>query len=264
MSANLQERRLLPKNRVVAVFDLDGTLTLRDSLFPFLRFVAGERAFFLRLPLVAAILATMALRIVSRQRAKELVLRMFLRGRSRAELERLGERFARERLPAMLRPQASARLRWHQSRGHHSVVATASLAIAKALGARVLATSSSDAKLERARELGADAVVNHAGACECVAWPTIFASGAMPRRSASESRMSTIAAPPSEIELEFAAVTVPSLRNAGFSWGMRSRFAFSGCSSSSTVVLPALTATISRLKRPLRIASCARVSDVIA
>jgi NADPH:quinone reductase-like Zn-dependent oxidoreductase len=41
-------------------------------------------------------------------------------------------------------------------------VATASLAIAKALGARVLATSSSDAKLERARDLGADAVVNHA------------------------------------------------------------------------------------------------------
>ena len=41
-------------------------------------------------------------------------------------------------------------------------VATASLAIAKALGARVLVTSSSDAKLERARELGADAAVNHA------------------------------------------------------------------------------------------------------
>jgi zinc-binding alcohol dehydrogenase/oxidoreductase len=41
-------------------------------------------------------------------------------------------------------------------------VATAALAIAKALGAKVLATSSSDAKLERARELGADATVNHA------------------------------------------------------------------------------------------------------
>jgi NADPH:quinone reductase-like Zn-dependent oxidoreductase len=41
-------------------------------------------------------------------------------------------------------------------------VATASLAIAKALGARVVVTSSSDAKLERARELGADATVNHA------------------------------------------------------------------------------------------------------
>jgi len=38
-------------------------------------------------------------------------------------------------------------------------VATAALEIAKALGANVLATSTSDEKLERARELGADAVV---------------------------------------------------------------------------------------------------------
>ncbi len=41
-------------------------------------------------------------------------------------------------------------------------VATASLAIAKALGAKVMVTSSSEEKLERARELGADATVNHA------------------------------------------------------------------------------------------------------
>jgi zinc-binding alcohol dehydrogenase/oxidoreductase len=40
-------------------------------------------------------------------------------------------------------------------------VATAAFQVAKALGARVIATSSSDAKLERARELGADATVNH-------------------------------------------------------------------------------------------------------
>ena len=41
-------------------------------------------------------------------------------------------------------------------------VATASLAIVKALGARAIVTSSSDDKLARARELGADATVNHA------------------------------------------------------------------------------------------------------
>jgi NADPH:quinone reductase-like Zn-dependent oxidoreductase len=46
--------------------------------------------------------------------------------------------------------------------GIGSGVATAGLAIAKALGARALVTSSSDEKLERARELGADATVNHA------------------------------------------------------------------------------------------------------
>jgi NADPH:quinone reductase-like Zn-dependent oxidoreductase len=41
-------------------------------------------------------------------------------------------------------------------------VATAALTIAKALGARVLATSSSDEKLAQARKLGADEAVNHA------------------------------------------------------------------------------------------------------
>ncbi len=46
--------------------------------------------------------------------------------------------------------------------GIGSGVATAGLAIAKALGARAIVTSSSDEKLERARELGADAAVNHA------------------------------------------------------------------------------------------------------
>jgi NADPH:quinone reductase-like Zn-dependent oxidoreductase len=40
-------------------------------------------------------------------------------------------------------------------------VALAALQIAKHLGARVLVTSSSDAKLERARTMGADVLINH-------------------------------------------------------------------------------------------------------
>jgi NADPH:quinone reductase-like Zn-dependent oxidoreductase len=50
---------------------------------------------------------------------------------------------------------------WVLAWGIGSGVATAALAIAKALGANVVATSSSDAKLARARELGADETVNH-------------------------------------------------------------------------------------------------------
>ena len=46
--------------------------------------------------------------------------------------------------------------------GIGSGVSTAGLAIAKALGARTIVTSSSDAKLARACELGADVTVNHA------------------------------------------------------------------------------------------------------
>ncbi len=110
----------------VAVFDLDGTLTSRDTLFPFLRYLAGTRGFLLRLPLVLPVLALMALKVLPRQKAKELVLSLFLRGRTREELRLRGESFARERLPGMVRAQAKARIQWHQSRGHRCVLATAS------------------------------------------------------------------------------------------------------------------------------------------
>ena len=57
---------------------------------------------------------------------------------------------------------ALARDEWVLLWGIGSGIATAGLTITKALGARALVTSSSDEKLERARELGADAGVNHA------------------------------------------------------------------------------------------------------
>jgi zinc-binding alcohol dehydrogenase/oxidoreductase len=61
-------------------------------------------------------------------------------------------------------PVTRARLRegeWVLIWGIGGGVATAALAIARALGARTIVTSSSDAKLDRARGLGADAAVNH-------------------------------------------------------------------------------------------------------
>jgi NADPH:quinone reductase-like Zn-dependent oxidoreductase len=51
---------------------------------------------------------------------------------------------------------------WLLAWGVGSGIGTAALALGQALGARVIATSSSDAKLERASELGAEVTVNHA------------------------------------------------------------------------------------------------------
>ena len=56
--------------------------------------------------------------------------------------------------------------------------------------------------------------------------PTILTKGFMPLFLASDSRMITTAAAPSEIELEFAAVTVPSALNAGCNCGIFSIFNF--------------------------------------
>jgi hypothetical protein len=95
-----------------------------------------------------------------------------------------------------------------------------------------------------------------------------IASGTRPRFSAVERRIITSAAAPSEIELEFAAVTVPSLRNAGLSVGIFSKFALKGCSSVSTNFssLPALIAigVVSQANQPSLFAFCARSSEAMA
>jgi NADPH:quinone reductase-like Zn-dependent oxidoreductase len=62
----------------------------------------------------------------------------------------------------MLATKASLREdEWVLVWGIGSGVSTACLAIAKALGAHVIVTSGSEEKLDRARELGADAALNH-------------------------------------------------------------------------------------------------------
>ena len=71
---------------------------------------------------------------------------------------------------------------------------------------------------------------------------------------------------PSDIELEFAAVTVPSLTKAGFNELILSRFDLKGCSSLETIIDPflflTLTGTISQSKVPLLFASIALFKDV--
>lgn len=110
----------------VAAFDVDGTLTRRDSFLAFLRRVAGDA----RLAATAARrmprLARLAAGRGDRDAEKAEVVRLLLAGRSRAELEELGRLHA----AAMLRdtrPEAVGRLAWHRRQGHEVVLVSASL-----------------------------------------------------------------------------------------------------------------------------------------
>ncbi len=112
---------------VIAAFDVDGTLTTRDCVRPFLERVAGRRRLatsLLRRPL-ATIVAT-ARR--DRDRFKEIIVGGSLRGKLVAEVETIGEQFAQYVLVNWLRPDTLRRLRWHQQSGHRTVLVSASLA----------------------------------------------------------------------------------------------------------------------------------------
>ena len=111
---------------VVAAFDVDGTLTVRDCVRPFLELVGGRRrlvASVLRRPLAS--LAAGVRR--DRDAVKEIVVGGVLAGRDVTEVHELGRGFATRVVAEMLRPDTLGRLRWHQERGHRTVLVSASL-----------------------------------------------------------------------------------------------------------------------------------------
>lgn len=115
------------KKLVVAAFDFDGTLTRRDTLFPFLLHVAGWGAFVRHVSVLAPTLAGYGLGMIRNDIAKERVLARFLSGMEIGELQRKAVQFAEQKLAGMLRAEALERLEWHKRQGHHCVVISASL-----------------------------------------------------------------------------------------------------------------------------------------
>jgi phosphatidylglycerophosphatase C len=121
----------------IAAFDVDGTLTRRDCVLPFLVRVAGRarvaRALARRPHLLVA-----AARDRDRRDDVKAVLTGVLAGRAVTDVQEEGQRFASEVVDQWLRPDVIDRLRWHTDAGHDVVLVTASLAAyAEPLGARL-------------------------------------------------------------------------------------------------------------------------------
>ncbi|WP_308388221.1 HAD-IB family hydrolase [Acidithiobacillus sp. AMEEHan] len=108
-------------------FDLDGTLTRRETLLYFLWAQQGNlRALRLLLRSVPTLLGYgMGWR--SNVQAKEAALRLSLAGRRVEEIVPAAEHFAQHGLPRLLRPEVLARLREHRAHGHSLVLVTATL-----------------------------------------------------------------------------------------------------------------------------------------
>ena len=114
---------------VVAAFDFDGTLTRRDTLFPFLLHLAGYFKLFNKIIYLSPILAGYALSFIRNDIAKVKVLRCFLANMEMNKVQQFAQQFAEQELPGLLRPEAMQRLAWHKQQGHRCVVVSASLEI---------------------------------------------------------------------------------------------------------------------------------------
>ncbi len=116
-----------PHKPVVAAFDFDGTLTRRDSLFPFLLHIAGPVKLLNKIIMLSPVLAAYAVGLLRNDSAKEKVLRSFLAGMEMDVLQQHAVQFAANKLPALQRTVAMQRFHWHKQQGHRCVVISASL-----------------------------------------------------------------------------------------------------------------------------------------
>ena len=114
--------------QVIAAFDFDGTITKRDTLLPFLFFAAGKLATWRKLIKLTPYFIGFSLRFISRQEAKEKVLRSFFGGMPSSQLEELGEAFALSAaMKKLILPRAMKRIEWHRRQNHRCVLVSASI-----------------------------------------------------------------------------------------------------------------------------------------
>ncbi|MEI7035879.1 HAD family hydrolase [Fulvimonas yonginensis] len=111
----------------LALFDFDGTITTRETMPGFMhRAVPGWRLACGGLLLAPWVLGYRRGR-VSGVAVRAAIVRFGFAGVPLTQLQAHGEAFAAEVLPAELRPQAMARIRWHQRQGDTVVVVSGGL-----------------------------------------------------------------------------------------------------------------------------------------
>lgn len=111
----------------VAAFDVDGTLTHRDTLLPFLQRLCGTQRLARALARHGLALSAMVVGRAERDTVKDLLLAQLLAGWDAEEVRSAGAAYAGFLVDAdRLRPDTVARLHEHRAAGHRVVLVSAS------------------------------------------------------------------------------------------------------------------------------------------
>ena len=113
----------------LALFDFDGTITHGDTWTPFLRYSVTRTRLAFATVLLSPVIAGYKAGWISARRGRPVAARFAFAGRRADALRNVGETYAREVLPRVLRQQALERIDWHKRRGDQVVVVSASLDI---------------------------------------------------------------------------------------------------------------------------------------
>jgi phosphatidylglycerophosphatase C len=111
----------------IAIFDLDGTITHHDTLFPLVLRYLARRPW--RLPRLVAVLPALLRFAFDHDRGilKQSLLRATMRGAARTDVDALAREFVRDKIENDCFRDALATIRRHRDARHHLVLMSASV-----------------------------------------------------------------------------------------------------------------------------------------
>lgn len=108
----------------IAFFDFDGTISKKDSLFVFVKFLVGKKKFYIGLLLHIHILVLYMLGVMKNNQAKQYLTQYFFKGYKKEDFLKKAQDF-RPVLESIVKNSAIDRILWHKDRGDEVVVVSA-------------------------------------------------------------------------------------------------------------------------------------------
>jgi len=111
----------------LALFDFDGTITNKDSMFDFIHFAVGGVNFYCGLALLSPMLLAFKLKLLSNQSAKQTLLSYYFKDWNESLFKQVATNYSLTRIDLIIRPEALTKIKWHQQNGDAIVIVSASI-----------------------------------------------------------------------------------------------------------------------------------------
>lgn len=111
----------------IVFLDFDGTITKKDSLIKFIRFVVGDVKTVLGMIFLSPMLIIYKLKLIPNHKAKQWMFSYFFKGMDEQQFLKVAEEYSLKHIETILRPKAKERIAWHKDLGHKVIIVSASI-----------------------------------------------------------------------------------------------------------------------------------------
>jgi len=114
--------------KTIVFFDFDGTITTKDSLAEFIKYVVGTKSYYLGLLIQAPMLIAFKLKLIANDKAKSQFLRYYFSSYSKEEFNQKAKDYSLIGLDKIVKNEALKRIEFHKDNSHKVVIVSASMA----------------------------------------------------------------------------------------------------------------------------------------